>query len=317
MIKKANYVINEILKNYDDKLWWKQRVTNRVIGRMHSVYPGYRNGISVMDEEWDTLIILDACRYDLFEEIVDIDQFHEYNWVESLGSATPEWLQRNFVDKKFGDTVYVSGNPQVSKHAADCFHDLIPVWKNEFTDADRNVLPGSVTDAAIEAHDTYPDKRVIVHYMQPHVPFITTDNLFFGGMYTPKDVISGDPEFTVYDGARNPWEALELGIIEFSELWKAYSENLAIAMDSVWRLIKNINGRLVVSSDHGNLIGEFGWPVPLRLYGHPTGIRTANLVRVPWAVIEDDRRIIQESGTTTVEGNNEQIKKRLRDLGYK
>ncbi|WP_186313321.1 hypothetical protein [Halorubrum salsamenti] len=53
-----------------------------------------------MDEEWDNLIILDACRLDLFEETIDTGQFDEYRHVWSRGSKTDEWTYNNFIDEE-------------------------------------------------------------------------------------------------------------------------------------------------------------------------------------------------------------------------
>lgn len=70
-----------------------------------------------MEQDWDTLIVLDACRHDLFETVVDIDQFDEYRHVVSLGGATPKWTRRNFAEETFSDTVYVASDPYTSKIA--------------------------------------------------------------------------------------------------------------------------------------------------------------------------------------------------------
>jgi hypothetical protein len=79
-----------------------------------------------------------------------------------------------------------------------------------------------------------------------------------------------------------------------------------------------VDGRTVITSDHGNLVGERAWPVPVRLYGHPEGIRHPALVKVPWAVIEGDgRRAVVDEGVHAVTGEaDEVVEQRLRDLGY-
>ena len=79
-----------------------------------------------------------------------------------------------------------------------------------------------------------------------------------------------------------------------------------------------VDGRLVVTSDHGNMLGERTWPIPLRVYGHPTGVRNGELVEVPWAVREsDDRREITEGAVgATSESEEGIVSKRLEHLGY-
>ena len=71
------------------------------------------DGIDIMDRDWDNLLILDACRYDLFDEVFP----HNGNLdsIVSRGSDTPEFLESNFVGRSFHDTVYVSANPQTER----------------------------------------------------------------------------------------------------------------------------------------------------------------------------------------------------------
>lgn len=74
----------------------------------------------------------------------------------------------------------------------------------------------------------------------------------------------------------------------------------------------------MVTSDHGNLFGEVAWPVPLRVYGHPAGIRSPELVTVPYAVSDGQRREIVNEGIQRYSATNQQkIKDRLRAFGYR
>ena len=57
-----------------------------------------RNGkVKVMEEEWDYLIVLDACRYDYFEQMYR-EFFNAGVLLKkiSLGSGTSDWLRNNF-----------------------------------------------------------------------------------------------------------------------------------------------------------------------------------------------------------------------------
>ena len=47
-------------------------------------------------------------------------------------------------------------------------------------------------------------------------------------------------------------------------------------------LIESLDGKTVVTSDHGNLFGRRLWPIPLQKYGHPPGLRFPELIEVPW-----------------------------------
>lgn len=87
----VRYVFNEIQQHHDDRRWWRDRIHERIVHPTHaSVYPTYNGSISVMDQDWDTLIVLDACRADLFQQVIDLNQFDHYSTVVSNASATME-----------------------------------------------------------------------------------------------------------------------------------------------------------------------------------------------------------------------------------
>ena len=265
------------------------------------------NGTHVMDEEWDTLIILDACRYDMFAERVPFDGSLESRI--SLGSTSEEFLKQNFAESTFHDTVYVNANVYFSKLGLDqdeTFHaviDLLDDWDDELEIAH----PETVTEAAKRAHEQYPNKRVIVHYMQPHLPFIGERGL----------------EIRERLGIRNGWIPFRQGdtSVSVGELWEGYNENLDIAFEYVEELLSKIEGRVVLSADHGNMVGERQGPIPTkRMFGHPWGVYSEELVKVPWFVIDDDRRTITEEPPVAGQEREqpaELVDERLRTLGYK
>ena len=313
MLGKLTYAADELKSNYDDSWWWRKRIAARILKPIHARYPGFGDAVEVMDTDWDTLVILDACRADLFEQVVGVEQFDAYERVTSLGSATAEWTRRNFEGGSFGDTVYIASNPHTSKHAGDAFYELVEVWKDSFDDEIHTVHPNSITDAAVNAHEQYPNKRLIVHYMQPHRPFVRADELLFEGWhpkwhYEDKNV----------DGIRHPFHALEAGVTDYETVWSSYADNLDYVIGDALSLAEQVDGRTVISSDHGNMMGERTFPVPIKMYAHPRGVREPELVEVPWAVIESDERreIIDDSTNAADDYETEEMKQRLADLGY-
>lgn len=65
---------------------------------------GFGNdGIAVFDQDWDVLVILDACRYDAFREHASLPG--RLQAVTSQGSVTPEWLHANVAGRDLTDTV--------------------------------------------------------------------------------------------------------------------------------------------------------------------------------------------------------------------
>lgn len=273
-------VVRKISDNFFSIKWWRRRVfVPYVLGtasRFHPRYPGYDESIHVMEEDWDTLIVLDSCRADLFSDMVDVDQFDEYSSVVSLGSHSSEWTRRNFTGKTFSDTVYVSANPHTTLLANDTFHEIIEMW-NEAETKPNEMDPAKMIQAAVEANEQYPNKRLIVHFMQPH-------------------------------GTG--------GLIERQSSWEqTHRKTIAAMMEYVFDLHEQVGGKSVVTADHGQLF-HGGLRAKLGLTGHRARLRIPELVYVPWAVIDGDRRSVVSGSTSKTETDDETIKNRLRDLGY-
>jgi hypothetical protein len=312
-LDNLRYVADELRAHADDRLWWKQRLTQRVVAPAHGRLYGDA-GVRVMDEDWDTLVVLDACRADLFATVADLDAFDGYRTVRSPASMTAEWAETQFAGRAFGDTVYVSANPYLSTVAGDAFHDLLEVWREGFDEGEATVLAEDVADAARDAHERHPDKRLVVHFMQPHYPFVGHPELRYAS-WSPDEILDGE-----YGESRphDPWQALDMGLVEYERVLSAYADNLRYALEETFALADDLDGRTVVTSDHGNLIGERLWPVPLRGYGHPRGLRSPALVKVPWATLDGDRREVTDEGTSAVaEANESEVESRLRALGYR
>lgn len=262
-------------------------------------------GVDVFTEDWDVMLLLDACRADMFDRIADLHGRQETR--ESRGASTIEWLRGNVRGRDLTDTVYVTANPQLAwnrEQIAPRFHKEINLWDEEWNHDHNTVLPEDVTDRAVETAEAYPDKRILVHYMQPHFPFLA-DNL-------PEELEGLELEDMF-------WNGMIEGEYDISreDVWRLYESALKRALPHVERAREEIKGKTVVTADHGNLVGDRSFPVPTREWGHPQGIYIRNLVSVPWLVQEGVRREVRGDGG---EGNNrieeEKIKNRLQALGY-
>lgn len=53
-------------------------------------------------------------------------------------------------------------------------------------------------------------------------------------------------------------------------------------LDHAEELIQYLNGKSIVTSDHGELLGEPVLPPTVREYGHPANLYTPELCVVPW-----------------------------------
>lgn len=266
-------------------------------------------GIDVMARDWDTLVILDACRYDLFEQSGTDRLQGDLAAVRSAGSDSWEFLQANFAGRELHDTVYVTANPHALRLEEGTFHAVRNVLETGWDETLETVPPDAMATAAIEAHEAYPNKRLVVHFMQPHFPFIGPTGTAIEAQGLNREL----EEETL-----NPWYGILSGDVDRGTVLRAYRENLELALPHVESILEAVPGQTVVTADHGNLVGERGRPIPVRLYGHPRGLPRSELVTVPWLEIANPprREITAETPEERTEADDETVEDRLRALGY-
>ncbi|WP_299234989.1 hypothetical protein [Natronomonas sp.] len=259
-------------------------------------------GTNVYEREWDLLVVLDACRVDLLRSVADEYAFLDgVDRMTSVGSMSKEWMGKTFTDeyaRETANTAYVTANVFSERMlAADRFRDLDEVWRYGWDETADTVPPRPVTDRAIRtARETDPD-RLIVHYVQPHHPFIGLDAGFDADPFGP--AVSD----TVVD-------ALRKDRIDAERFWEAYRDNLRLALDDVELLLSNVDAdRVAITADHGDALGEWG------IYDHPVGCLHPSVRSVPWArTTATDGRTYEPE--TDRDGVDPDIEARLRSLGY-
>jgi len=275
----------------------------------------YGAGTDVMGEDWDILILLDACRFDDFEAVDQLSG--ELESRISRGVDSDEFIRENFLNRELHDTVYVTANPHVSLLRGEEFHatitDPIDHW-----DADIGcVRPEAVTEAAKRAHRQYPQKRIIVHYMQPHDPPLGPTAKRLRQQYQIGGPMSDD---TTPDGDRI-MELVADGTVATERAREAYRETLEIALEEAESLVEVVSGRVVVSADHGEHFGESPYPLLGPLYEHYQNPRTVELCKVPWFVMDaggDRRKIKSESPRDRESSVSEKaVEDQLEALGYR
>jgi len=277
-------------------LYLKNFVSRHVLGR----------GVDVIDRDWDTLVILDSCTYDLFEDCSDLPG--TLSKVVSPGGATGEFLFSTLPDADLRDTVYVTASPGVrfvEDHRNVSLHAIDDVWKDRWDEAAGTVLPETMAERARLANERYPDKRLVVHFMQPHFPFVgptgqSIDHREYGGQIESSNT-----------DAESIWSLLEQGAVSEKTVRTAYRENLELALPHVADLLDVLDGKTVVTSDHGNAFGEWG------VYGHTPGAFLDEVVHVPWLEVPfDSRRTIRKAESDVSEEDLQDVSDRLEDLGY-
>jgi hypothetical protein len=262
--------------------------------------------INVMEEDWDFLIVLDACRFDYFSEVYQGYFDGKLEKIISTGCSTVEWLKRSFTGY-YPDVIYISGNPYINSkmmiggfNAKRHFYKIVDVWDFGWDSKLGTVPPREINKATLRYYLKYPQKRFIVHYLQPHAPYLSAK--FRQNGYEKLNPKNGKvlSNITGYGRANRCFESMlnvtgtllsKLNIIESSwalrekiglpptspmdvvrrkygknGLIEAYKENLNIVLDYVAKLCSKLpRKKIVITSDHGELLGEGG------AYEHPNG----------------------------------------------
>ena len=289
-----------------------------------------RWGQNIYEDDWDLLVILDACRVDALEEVQEEYEFIgeiEARW--SRGSTSKEWMENTFIEEYRNEvetTAYVTPNP-FSSHLKDSagkrvaytwtegtrfenssflsglvrddlltpddFGEFVDLWGMVDDDDVSQLHPEKVTDCAIRVGRQTDCERQIVHYMQPHRPYLATSE-------------------------DDPWKKRPFGYLrdggDFDNVWTAYVDNLRLVLDYVETLLENVDAEtVVITSDHGELFGEWG------LYSHEVGFPHPAIRKVPWTETSatDTGNYEPEPVRSETEASDEELEDRLKALGYR
>jgi hypothetical protein len=117
------------------------------------------------------------------------------------------------------------------------------------------------------------------------------------------DLLTGEPN--------GVFGRLRYGELDHETAWKAYRETLLVVLEEVTTLLRSVDAeRVVITSDHGNAFGEWGF------YGHPMHMPFSVLREVPFVATSATAEIDYtppEYDTRDTADRDEQ----LRALGYR
>jgi hypothetical protein len=220
-----------------------------------------------LDEDWDTVIVLDACRFDVFKQV--------YTEFDNLAEGVLEKGYRNesntldFVNSEmtgsYNHTIY-SAHPGMNTchdafdyFAGDHFEEVVDLASSAWSEEVGTVKPEEFLE--------YDDFRnSVLWFMQPHSPYIgeiTVKGAFESGVFEE-------------DG----WGYIKTSSGKFQDFCKeGYRYNLLRVLNVVNRIVDSLEGSVLVTSDHGELLGE------KNVIGHPRGVEHQKLEEVPRLLI--------------------------------
>lgn len=294
----------------------------RHLGR-HMGYPIWAR------DDWDVLVVLDACRTDLMREVInEYPELPDADDVETFwsnASCSIDWINRNFngYPEHAERAGYVTANPFADHDWPDAKNANLgdsdvgyfaPLYRTDWQDVKPGIAtvpPEAVTDRTIATwrdRDGLGIDRLVAHYMQPHEPYITRPEWGAGDHKLLENLIDPSKE-----AGSSIWPKLREGEIVMDEFWAVYKDNLRWVLDDVTeRLLPNVEGRVVLTADHGNALGEWGE------WHHPPGAIGPSVRRVPWVAVEatDTKRIQPDRGFGSEEPEEQSVEKQLAALGY-
>ncbi|MHA2248677.1 MAG: hypothetical protein ACXADY_27275 [Candidatus Hodarchaeales archaeon] len=112
------------------------------------------------------------------------------------------------------------------------------------------------------------DRKNIIHYIQPHGPFIGDMSVAKEGWY------NNGNNFT--KAGHTIWDKLKRKQMDLKRVIEAYDKTLELVLDKVEFLLPQLKGKTVISSDHGNAFGEDG------AWSHPANTWIPCLYEVPY-----------------------------------
>ena len=156
--------------------------------------------------------------------------------------------------------------------------------------------PQYVTERGISVAREFDYDRLILHYMQPHAPYMGS---------------AIEEQRDLYQYEKQPFDYLRR-TGEGQDVWNAYLNELRYVLEDVAVLLNNIDAEtVVISADHGEAFGEFN------VYNHYSGSLHPKIRFVPWVVTSATDTQSYSPGIEPVEREHASVDETLEALGYK
>jgi hypothetical protein len=261
------------------------------------------------------LIIFDSCRLDSFKKMYSEYYSGDLQKVYTTNTFTKQYLRSYWSGNH--DVTYVAGGPVISDQnfeladlsyrPSEHFSEVIPAWDMGYKKELGVTPPEAVTEVALDTTAS----RMIVHYFQPHAPYIGNERLRKNQYDSDGTSISNIE--TRAESILDIYDEIKSGAVDDCSLRAVYESNLERVMEAAKPLISRSSQRTVITSDHGELLGEDG----RYLHGgepHPI------LCELPWFevtdIVGDVTNINQKIEKGKKIDQKESVKQQLRDLGY-
>lgn len=215
--------------------------------------------------DWDIMCIFDACRWDAFVDLCD-----DAEPVKSFAGHTNHWLDEYICnpDYDFSEVTYLSANPMT------LFYEQNEEYTGSVDEAVKEHItthrpgqfrphpsPNPPPEIITEASKDLPTP-LIIHYVQPHNPFIGDVSLGVTQTFEelPTHLLGEDSE-PLTDPVRGSREShlVKEGHVSLEVYRLAYLTNLQEVWRATSRFLESSSENVVITADHGELLGpSFG-----------------------------------------------------------
>lgn len=331
--------------------------------RWHDIQHQKENIGDLLGEDEFVLIILDACRYDAFRDEYDayFDGSLERCW--SGANQTSSWFPTTW-DGSY-DLTYYSSSPYTFDYAHEdlphayepstSFARVVDLLEAAWDPIRSTTPPRAVTDIVLADLSKATEKRAVVHYMQPHQPYIGETQVLQwdiddeelaaldqtagtetdaaprspGGQVSVEDLATQDITYheerhLERENYKDIDEQVKHGDVSEERFRAAYRDNLRLVLSEVKRLVSYLDCPVVISADHGEHLGDHF--DELDNYAHPDQTHPV-LREVPWFVVDDDSKGTKSLSDVDLDVpydtgddpalTDADVDERLRSLGYK
>lgn len=206
------------------------------------------------DEAW--VIWLDGGRLDVFDDLV---------WDHLDGDLRPAWngdvaysgdwaerhLERDLEGMGLFSTAALRSLDWSDYDGRDHF-DVAPEIDTGATAEEKLAALGYIERMGSE-DPTNPEKcnreafshecprGGVIRYLRPHPPLVGLEDITTGRQKT-----------------RDTWHALWTDELTTDELWEAYIETYKVGLEAAARAVDELDGRVVLTADHGECLGDCG-----------------------------------------------------------
>ena len=228
----------------------------------------------VHETEWDLMIILDAMRYDIFKQLNTIPG--KLIKAESPAPHTWHWLPAMFPDKY--PWTYFTAHPHIAHKPTpdrwegyEHFDKVVPIWEQYWNDETGTVHPDDVSKVIATSQYT----KAVAHYIQPHGPWIGRHRLLNPWTIRDHQHYNMMADWIVGKVKPDPYTFRVM-----------YKDNVRLVLDSVQKNLKLFKGQVVITADHGEMLGEQG--IYLHSPDYPE-FAVKKLKEVPFFIVDMDK----------------------------